>query len=67
MLIITSLTCVYCNISGASSGIGAATAIHFAKLGYKVIICGRNTTALAETAAQCLEVNSKLTSDDVMS
>lgn len=50
---------------GASSGIGAATAVHFAKLGYKLAICGRNSTALAETAAHCLEANDKLTADDV--
>lgn len=53
-------------ITGASSGIGAATAVHFAKLGYKLAICGRNTVALAETAAHCLEANDKLSTDDVL-
>lgn len=51
--------------SGASSGIGAATAIHFAKLGYKLAICGRKEAALAETASHCLEANSSITPDDV--
>lgn len=51
--------------SGASSGIGAATAIHFAKIGFKLALCGRNLTTLAETAAKCLDINLKLSSDDV--
>ena len=40
--------------------------MHFAKLGYKLAICGRNTVALAETAAHCLEANDKLSADDVI-
>jgi NADP-dependent 3-hydroxy acid dehydrogenase YdfG len=51
---------------GASSGIGAATGVHFAKLGYRLAVCGRNTAALAETAAHCLEANDKLSADDVI-
>lgn len=51
--------------TGASSGIGAATAVHFAKLGYRLAICGRNEVALAETVANCLKANDSLTSDDV--
>ncbi|XP_057372691.1 3-oxoacyl-[acyl-carrier-protein] reductase FabG-like [Daphnia carinata] len=53
-------------ITGASSGIGAATAIHFAKLGYKLAICGRNAAALAETTTHCLEANDKLSADSVL-
>lgn len=41
-------------ITGASSGIGAATAIHFSKLGALLVITGRNATNLNETAAKCL-------------
>ena len=40
-------------ITGASSGIGAAAAINFSKLGAKVVITGRNENNLKETAAKC--------------
>lgn len=53
-------------ITGASSGIGKATAIHFAKLGYKLSLCGRNATALSETAALCLANNPQLSSSDIL-
>lgn len=52
-------------VIGASSGIGAATAIHFASVGYRLAICGRNEQALAEVALECLKKNDKLTQDDV--
>ena len=51
--------------TGASSGIGAATAVHFAKLGYHLALCGRNEQGLSEIKNKCLEVNGKLTQDDV--
>jgi len=54
-------------ITGSSSGIGAATAIHFAKLGYKLAVCGRNAEALSSTVAQCLAANSDLTPENVLS
>jgi citronellol/citronellal dehydrogenase len=40
-------------ISGAGSGIGRATALEFARLGAKVVICGRRIEPLEETAAMC--------------
>lgn len=40
-------------ITGASSGIGAAAAIEFSKLGAKVVITGRDETKLNETASRC--------------
>ncbi|XP_039248594.2 meso-2,3-butanediol dehydrogenase-like isoform X2 [Styela clava] len=42
-------------ITGASSGIGAATAIAFSKEGAKLSICGRNKERLSETAKECQE------------
>ncbi|KPJ07784.1 3-oxoacyl-[acyl-carrier-protein] reductase FabG [Papilio machaon] len=42
-------------ISGASSGIGAATAIEFAKEGANVVINGRNETKLKNIFQQCAE------------
>ncbi|XP_067950823.1 3-oxoacyl-[acyl-carrier-protein] reductase FabG-like [Watersipora subatra] len=40
-------------ITGASSGIGKATAKHFASLGSKLVITGRNESALQDTAGAC--------------
>ncbi|KAI0217106.1 3-oxoacyl-[acyl-carrier-protein] reductase FabG [Lamellibrachia satsuma] len=40
-------------ITGASSGIGAATAILFSKLGAKLALCGRNEDNLKRTAEEC--------------
>ncbi|XP_011692393.1 PREDICTED: dehydrogenase/reductase SDR family member 4-like [Wasmannia auropunctata] len=40
-------------ITGASSGIGAATAIHLANLGAKLSITGRNKENLDKVAEQC--------------
>lgn len=47
-------------VTGASSGLGRATAIALSKLGAKLAICGRDEGRLAETAAQ-------LTGDDHIS
>uniref|UniRef100_A0A1L8EDH6 Ketoreductase domain-containing protein n=4 Tax=Haematobia irritans TaxID=7368 RepID=A0A1L8EDH6_HAEIR len=41
-------------ITGASSGIGAATAQEFAKLGARVVLVGRNVDKLKETAEKCV-------------
>jgi citronellol/citronellal dehydrogenase len=38
-------------ISGAGSGIGKVTAVWFARLGAKLVICGRNIERLEKTAA----------------
>ncbi|XP_073949554.1 3-oxoacyl-[acyl-carrier-protein] reductase FabG-like [Choristoneura fumiferana] len=40
-------------VTGASSGIGAATAILFAKEGARVAMVGRNETKLSKVAQQC--------------
>lgn len=40
---------------GASSGIGAGAAIHFASLGCRLAICGRNEENLKTVAKQCTE------------
>lgn len=40
-------------ITGASSGIGAATALHFSKLGAKLALTGRNLLGLQNVADQC--------------
>ncbi|XP_064460477.1 3-oxoacyl-[acyl-carrier-protein] reductase FabG-like [Ornithodoros turicata] len=42
-------------ITGASSGIGEGTAVHFASLGCSVALCGRNVTALDAVAKRCCE------------
>ncbi|CAD0197527.1 unnamed protein product [Chrysodeixis includens] len=49
-------------ITGASSGIGADTAIEFAKLDAKLVVTGRNKDNLEKTAKECeLQSPSKLT------
>lgn len=40
-------------ITGASSGIGAATAIHFSSLNAKLVLTGRNAENLNQVAAKC--------------
>ncbi|CAG2101751.1 unnamed protein product [Medioppia subpectinata] len=44
-------------ITGSSSGIGAATAILFAKSGANVVVTGRNAGRVSEVAKQCLDVS----------
>merc|ERR1712055_112470 len=46
-------------ITGASSGIGAATALHFAKLGASLAITGRNVENLEDTAKKCVDNGAK--------
>ncbi|XP_054087342.1 uncharacterized oxidoreductase TM_0325-like [Zeugodacus cucurbitae] len=45
-------------VTGASSGIGAATAVAFAKQGSKVVLVGRNVANLKATEAACKAANS---------
>ncbi|CAG2104423.1 unnamed protein product [Medioppia subpectinata] len=44
-------------ITGSSSGIGATTAILFAKSGANVVITGRNAERVSDVAKQCLDVS----------
>ncbi|ELU02192.1 hypothetical protein CAPTEDRAFT_89558 [Capitella teleta] len=46
-------------ITGASSGIGAATALHFAKLGARLALTGRNSSKLEEVADQCVQLTNR--------
>ncbi|XP_064628398.1 3-oxoacyl-[acyl-carrier-protein] reductase FabG-like [Lineus longissimus] len=46
-------------ITGASSGIGAATAILFSQIGAKLCLTGRNEANLMKTAKACEEINPK--------
>ena len=46
-------------ITGASSGIGAGTAQHFAKWHCRLVLVGRNTDALQETAYRCKEAGAQ--------
>ncbi len=46
-------------ISGASSGIGQATALIFAKNGFDLILLGRNVENLQKTEALCFKENSQ--------
>ena len=48
-------------ITGASSGIGAATAVLFSKLGANVSLTGRNVENLQKTADACLQEASEQT------
>lgn len=43
---------------GASSGIGAATAIYFAKFGAKLSLTGRKEANLKEVAQKCKDASS---------
>lgn len=43
-------------ITGASSGIGEGTALHFAKFGAKLFITGRNGDNLQKTKDQCVQL-----------
>lgn len=40
-------------VTGASSGIGEAFAVHYARLGYDVVLAARNTAELARVATVC--------------
>ena len=53
----------FLGLIGASTGIGASTAIEFAKEGAKLSITGRNAENLNKTAKKCEEAG--LGKDDV--
>ena len=42
-------------VTGSSSGIGAATAIHFAQFGGRVVITGRNQEKLQKVFDECIK------------
>ncbi|CAG2115106.1 unnamed protein product, partial [Medioppia subpectinata] len=46
-------------ITGSGSGIGAATAVHFAQSGASVVVTGRRADKLTEVAKECLKVSPK--------
>ncbi|CAG2105057.1 unnamed protein product, partial [Medioppia subpectinata] len=46
-------------ITGSSGGIGAQTAVEFARYGAQVVITGRNADNLSEVAKQCAAVSPK--------
>lgn len=48
-------------ITGASSGIGAQTALDFSKLGASLVLVGRNQENLEKIASQCIEPEKVLT------
>jgi len=45
-------------VTGASAGIGAATAIHLASIGCRLSLVARNKTNLDQVAAKCREAGS---------
>lgn len=46
-------------ITGASSGIGACTSVHFAKLNAKLALVGRNNDRLEDVAQKCIDSSGK--------
>ncbi|CAN2391192.1 Enoyl-(Acyl carrier protein) reductase [Pristimantis euphronides] len=52
---VVSLQGKVCLVTGASSGIGAGTALLFARLGARLALNGRNEENLKETARRCQE------------
>ena len=55
----TSLIGKVAIVTGASSGIGAATAVMFARLHASVVLTGRNCTDLEATSALCVDAGLK--------
>ncbi|CAG2118234.1 unnamed protein product, partial [Medioppia subpectinata] len=46
-------------ITGSSGGIGATTAVEFARNGAQVVITGRNADKLSDVAKDCLKISPK--------
>lgn len=56
MIINTSVIYVKCRyFTGSSSGIGFGTAVHFAKLGAKLVLTGRNEKGLTDAKKECIK------------
>lgn len=53
-------------VTGASAGIGEATALEYAKLGYKVAFTGRNEERLNKVLEQLVEVSPSKSADDFL-
>ena len=51
----TYLNNIYHTCTGASSGIGAATAVQFARQGIRLALHGRNMERLSDVKKQCLQ------------
>jgi 3-hydroxy acid dehydrogenase / malonic semialdehyde reductase len=49
-------------ITGATSGIGRATATHFAKLGFRLVLCGRRAEVLQEVKDELSKLTAVCTS-----
>ena len=54
-------------VTGASSGIGAATAIHLSQLGASLAIHGRNTQNLQKVADQCKDPKPHIVTGEISS
>ncbi|KAM9305238.1 3-oxoacyl-[acyl-carrier-protein] reductase FabG-like [Gastrophryne carolinensis] len=54
---VVTLKSKVCLVTGASSGIGAGTAVLFARLGARLALNGRNLEKLQETAQRCEEIS----------
>jgi len=50
-----SIECPVAVVTGASRGIGRATAVRLARAGYKVALLGRDVDALSDTVRACEE------------
>ena len=50
-------------VTGASSGIGKAIAIHLSSVGAKVVLIGRNVERLAEARSQCIGETMTISAD----
>ena len=54
------------DVTGASSGIGAATAVLFSKLGATLALTGRKVENLHQVGSQCEKTGGKKVGDVIM-